>query len=49
MELRELYLMHYGDFNGKEVQKGGDICICMADSFCWTEKLTQHCKVTILQ
>ena len=22
--------------NGKEVQKGGDICICMADSFCCT-------------
>ena len=22
--------------NGKEVQKGGDICVCMADSFCCT-------------
>ena len=20
--------------NGREVQKGGDICMCMADSFC---------------
>jgi len=33
---KELYLMHSGDLNGKEVQKGGDICICMADSFCCT-------------
>ena len=23
-----------GDLNEKEVQKGGDMCICMADSFC---------------
>ena len=25
--------MHCGDLNGKEVQKGEDICTCMADSF----------------
>ena len=25
-----------GDLNEKEVQKGGDTCICMADSFCCT-------------
>ena len=25
-----------GDLNEKEVQKGGDMCICMADSFCCT-------------
>ena len=31
---RELYLKHCGDFIGKEVQKGGDICICATDSFC---------------
>ena len=30
---RGLYSMLCGDLNGKEVQKGGDICICMADSF----------------
>ena len=30
----ELYLMHCGNLNGREVQKGGDICTCMADSFC---------------
>ena len=23
-----------GDLNGAEVQKGGDTCICVADSFC---------------
>ena len=28
--------MHCGDLNGNKVQKGGDICICMADSFCCT-------------
>ena len=28
--------MHCGDLNGNEVQKGGDICTCMADSFCCT-------------
>ena len=25
--------MHGGDPNGKEVPKGGDICMCMTDSF----------------
>ena len=25
--------MHCVDLNGKEIQKGGDICICMSDSF----------------
>ena len=34
VKLRELYLMHCSDLNGKEVQKGGDTCI--ADSFCYT-------------
>ena len=33
--------MHCGDLNGKEVQKGGDICMCMADSFYCT------CFVTV--
>ena len=28
--------MHCGDLNGKEVQREEDMCICMADSFCWT-------------
>ena len=31
-----LLIMHCGDMNGKEVQKVGDTCICMADSFCCT-------------
>ena len=34
---RELYLMHGGDLNRKEVQKGGSmcicICVCVASSF----------------
>ena len=33
---RELYLMHCGVLNGEEVQKGGDICILMADSLYYT-------------
>ena len=26
--------MHCGNLNGREVQKGEDICMCMANSFC---------------
>ena len=33
---QELYSVLCGDLNGKEVQKGGDRCICMAGSFCCT-------------
>ena len=28
--------VYFCDLNGKEVQKGGDICICKADSLCYT-------------
>ena len=40
--------MHRGDLNGKEVQKGGDISLCMADSvFCTAEtKTTLQSKYT---
>ena len=38
--------MHSGDLNVKEVQKRGDTCICLPDSFCGTVE-TQHCKATI--
>ena len=34
--LNTCYLMQCGDLNGKEIQKRGDICICIADSFCCT-------------
>ena len=33
---RELYSVLCGDLNGKEIQKGGDMYICMAGSFCST-------------
>ena len=33
---------------GREVPEGGDICLHMADSLV-QQKLTQHCKATILQ
>ena len=33
---RELCLLHHGVLNGREIQKRGDICICMAHSFCCT-------------
>ena len=26
--------MHCNDLKGKEAQKGEDICVCLADSFC---------------
>ena len=40
---RELYLMHCGDLNGREIQKGGVICIHMADSFrCAVEANTSN-------
>ena len=26
--------VYFCDLNGKEVQKGGDMCVCVADSFC---------------
>ena len=29
IQRRELYLMHGGDLNKKEVQKGGSMCICV--------------------
>ena len=35
-EERVYTLLIHTDLNGKEVQKGGDICVCMADSFCCT-------------
>ena len=35
---------------GREVQEGGEVCIHTADSPCFVQqKLTQHCKVIILQ
>ena len=34
---------------GREVQKGGDICMHIADSLCYKAELTQHCKAIILQ
>ena len=33
---RELYLMHCGDLNGREVQKEGAIWVSMTDLFCYT-------------
>ena len=38
--------MHYGDLNGKEVQKGEDICICVANSFRCTIETVQEEKGT---
>ena len=38
-----------GDLNGKEVQKGGDICIHIADLLCCNVETNTYCKVTILK
>ena len=40
--------MHCGDLNGKEVQKRGDICICMTDSFCYTVETNAEAETPIL-
>ena len=37
-----------GEEDGREVQKGGDICISMADS-CWGLTENKFCKAIILQ
>ena len=36
VQYRELYLMHCGDLNGREVQKEGAIWVSMTDLFCYT-------------
>ena len=38
-----------GDLNGKEIWKREDICVHMTDSLSVEQKLSQHCKETILQ
>ena len=38
--------MHPGDLNEKEIQKGWNRCICMADSFCYTVETNITCKGT---
>ena len=45
---RELYLTHCDNLNGKEVQKGGNICVCMADSFCCTVEVDSLEKTLML-
>lgn len=35
---RELYLTLCRDPNGKEVQEGGDTCVCMADAVFYAVK-----------
>ena len=40
--------MHCGDLNGKEIQKGWNTCIPIADLLCSTVK-TQYFKATIVQ
>ena len=38
-----------GELNGKEIQKRGDICIHVPDSFCCTVETNTHCEVIIQQ
>ena len=41
VQLEEPYSVLCGDLTGKEIQKRGDICICIADSlFCTIETNT---------
>ena len=39
--------MFFNDLNGKEIQTGGDITICVAETV--QLRLTQYCKPTKLQ
>ena len=39
--------MFFNDLNGKEIQTGGDITICVAETV--QQRLTQYCKPTKLQ
>ena len=47
------YLVLCGDLNGKEIQnkakQNEDTCLPIADSLSVQQKLTQHCKATVLQ
>ena len=38
-----------GEWCGREVQEGKDICMLIAESLVVQQKLTQHCKAIILQ
>ena len=50
VSLRVLYLMHGGDWNGKEVRKGGDTRVYVRlIHFAVQQKRTWHCKETMLQ
>ena len=44
VQFRELYSVLCGDLNGKETQKIGHICICVADSLCCTAKPNNFVK-----
>ena len=37
--------MHCGDLNGKEVQKGEDVYICIADLLCCKVETNKRSKV----
>ena len=37
----ENYSVICGDLNGKEIQKRGAICICIADSLCCRVEITE--------
>ena len=36
-------------WGGREVPEGGDICVFVADSHCYTAEAAQHSKAIILQ
>ena len=46
---RELPSVFFGGLNGKEIHKGGDMCINIADSSAVQQKLIQDCKATVCQ
>ena len=49
IQLRELYSVPCGNLNEKKIQKGGDICIHIADSLCYTIETDTTLEETLIQ
>ena len=49
IQLRELYSVPCGNLNKKKIQKGGDICIHIADSLCCTIETDTTFEATLIQ
>ena len=46
---RDLYPMFCDNLNGKRMSQRKDVCTCKMNHFVLHQKLSQHCKSTVLQ